>query len=442
MYWAVGIRIESTIFVGTQRVSGSAETGCRRRSDTRPKPADRRASPSPVHAIVMKSLRLPPIAKILLLLLIGYGTGRYLSPSILQAPASVKAPGASQFRPNAEVSQHPAPTISPSESNGQWEDAWARLTAQPRSPATDETAGAALEALAGRDPARALALALKERNRQRRTGWLHAVLRGWGAVAPIDAARWMATLPSIEQEGAEQAVMDGAARTPGAAIALAQHLVQSDPGDARSHANQLLRVLSHAGDYQAGVDFTVCLPEQIQSELLGTAFQYWAQAQPEHALDAALKLPAGEQRKTALDAAISGWSQGDPSGLAEAALNLSSSTDRAEALQTALREWVQINPKAASDWIDKFDSKPELDAGTAAVALQPDVLSKHPDIAASWAESITDPALRTNTLVSVIREWAAQDFSAALSYAKTSAALQPSERATLLATLEAGVATP
>jgi hypothetical protein len=236
--------------------------------------------------------------------------------------------------------------------------------------------------------------------------------------------------------------MDGAARKPGAAIALAQQLVQNDPGDARSHANQLLRVLSHAGDYQAGVDFTSCLPEQIRSEMLGTAFQYWAQAQPENALNAALKLPVGEQRKTALDAAISGWSQGDPSGLAETALTLSSPADRTEALQTSLREWVLINPKAASDWIDKFDPKPELDAGAAAVALQPDVLAKHPDIAASWAESITDPSLRSNTLVSVLKEWAARDSTAALNYAQTAAALQPAERVALLAEIEPSTPSP
>jgi hypothetical protein len=249
-------------------------------------------------------------------------------------------------------------------------------------------------------------------------------------------------LPSIEREGAEAAVMEGAVRNPAAAIALAQQLVLSDPTDARSHANQLLRVLSHRGDYEACVDFASRLPAQIRDEMLGTAFQYWAQSQPERALDVAMNLPEGDSRKTALDAAISGWAQGDPSGLAERALNLSSAPDRAEVLQTALREWVLVNPKAASEWIDKFDPKPELDAGVAAVALQPEVLAKRPEIAASWAESITDPTLRTNTLMSVLREWAGRDTAAAVNYAKSSTVLQAQAREALLAELSAVATAP
>jgi hypothetical protein len=178
------------------------------------------------------------------------------------------------------------------------------------------------------------------------------------------------------------------------------------------------------------------MPEQIRSEMLGTAFQYWAQAQPQRALDAAMSLPAGNARTTALDAAISGWAQADPSELAEFALNLSSTEDRSAALQTALREWVQINPKAASAWMDRFDPKPEFDAGAAAVALQSGVLARQPEIAASWAESITNPELKSSTLATVLREWGAKDAAAALNYARSSSALQPADRATVLNELD------
>jgi hypothetical protein len=271
---------------------------------------------------------------------------------------------------------------------------------------------------------------------------MHAALRGWASIAPDDAATWIATLPSLEHEGAEGAVMDGAARHPETAVTLAQRLVQSDPVGARSHANQLLRVLGQRGDYESGVDFAAHLPEEIRSEMLGTAFQYWAQAQPERALDVALKLSGGEERKTVLDAAISGWAQGDPSGLAEFALNLSSTADRTEVLQTALREWVEVNPKAASDWIVRFDPKPELDAGAAAIALQPEILAKQPEVAARWAENISSADLKSSTLASVLREWAVKDAAASLNYAKISTALQPADRAALLDEFTARVATP
>lgn len=367
------------------------------------------------------------------LLAIGFAVGRYFSPDrpallrpnlTVHSFSSANQPTTTSTRSNA--------TDSSANSPDEWNHDWALLSALPHSPAADEATGAALQKLAESDPARALALALQERNRHRRTDWLHAVLRGWATVAPLDAAAWLSNLSSLEREGAEGAVMEGAAHQTAAAIDLAQRLVQSDPTNARSHANLLLRVLSRDGEYEACVDFTSRLPESIRAEMLGTAFQYWAEAQPEHALNVALKFPAGDTRKTALDAAISGWAQSDPAGLAEFALKLPSAEDRTEALQTAMREWVGINPKAASDWIDKFDPKPELDAGAAAVALQPDIIARQPEIAASWAESITDAKLRSATLAQVLREWSGKNRPAALDYAKNSSVLEPADRTTLL----------
>lgn len=373
------------------------------------------------------------------LLAIGFAAGRFFSPAAPSQPmATAVAPSDSSATPPETVaSPSLAADSDAADADSQGNSAWARLSALPHSPAADEAAGLALQKLAERDPSRALAFALNEKNRRRRTDWLHAVLRGWAAVAPDAAGAWLATLPSPEREGAEGAVMDGASRHTAAAVALAQRLVQSDPAAARSHANQLLRVLSHSGEFETGVDFAARLPESIRAEMLGTAFQYWAEAQPERAFDVARKLPGGDARKTAIDAAISGWAQGDPSGLAEFALTLTSAEDRTAALQTAIREWVQINPKAASDWIDKFEPKPELDAGAAAVALQPDLLAKQPAIAASWAESITDTKLRSSTLTNVLREWSIKDAAAALNYARNSTELQPADRTALLAELVA-----
>ena len=83
--------------------------------------------------------------------------------------------------------------------------------------------------------------------------------------------------------------------------------------------------------------------------------------------------------------------------------------------------------------MDRFDPKPELDAGAAAVALQPDIIARQPDIAASWAESITDAKLRSTTLAQVLRtEWSGKDPAAALNYARNSSVLEPGDRTTLL----------
>lgn len=368
-----------------------------------------------------------------LLVVAGFMAGRMSvrDGSLFQAgPARVEGKA-------AKISSDATSATAVGESKTDWAAQWSLAMATPRSPAADRAAADMLEQLARRDHASALELVLKERHRGRRSAWVQAVLRGWASVAPFDASAYAAKVSSEEREGAETAVMDGAARNPAAAIALTQQLVSGDPARARLPANQLLRVLGQRGDFAAAVEFASHLPEAIRGEMVGTAYQYWALAQPERAFDGAGKLPAGELRKAALDAAVSGWAQGDPSGLAEFALNLSSPSDRTEALQTALREWVQLNPKAASEWIDKFDPKPELDAGAAAVALHPDVLTRQPEIAASWAESITDPELRSKTLANVLKEWAAKDAGAALAHASSSTQLKPADREALLAEIAA-----
>jgi len=363
----------------------------------------------------------------------GFAAGRFSVTASSQARISTACfPGVPG---NISRQVQPGPTT---EANTDWAAEWSRLMARPHSPAADEAMADVLEKLAAHDPARALELALKERHRGRRSVWLQAVLRGWAPVAPGEASAYAAKLPSDEREGGETAVMDGVVKKdPSAAIALAQQLVDKEPARARLHANQLLRVLEHCGDFEAAVDFASRLPDQIRGEMVGTAYQYWSLAQPERAFDAAVTLPAGDLRSVAVEAAVSGWAQGDPAGLAEFSLNLSSPSDRTEALQTALREWVQLNPKAASEWIDKFDPKPELDAGAVAVALHPDVLSKQPEIAASWAESITDPELRSKTLANVLKEWAAKDAAAALAHARISTVLLPAEREALMTELAA-----
>ena len=313
----------------------------------------------------------------------------------------------------------------------------ASLAAQPHTPAGDAAMCALIQQLAETDPERALGFALQERHRRRRTDWLYAALRGWAGVDPEAAVARLATLPAADREGAEGAVLDGAVRRPDTAVVLAQRLMQGEPDAARSHANQLLSAFSRAGDYAAAANFAAALPDTIRAEMLGTAYQYWAQSQPERALAGAMNLPAGETRKAAVDAALSGWAQNDPAGLAEVAMNMTSGEDRTAALQTALRDWVQSDPKAASDWVNRRDPNPELDAGTAAVAVLPQLVARRPETAAGWAETITEPRLRSQTMVCLLHQWAAAQPAAALEYARNSPALLPDDRASLLEALGA-----
>ena len=76
-----------------------------------------------------------------------------------------------------------------------------------------------------------------------------------------------------------------------------------------------------------------------------------------------------------------------------------------------------------------------MDEGIASVATME---ALKPDVAVGWAESIVDPKLRSETLVSVLRGWATVDLAAESRYFDANQELLPDDRAEisgLIATL-------
>jgi hypothetical protein len=116
---------------------------------------------------------------------------------------------------------------------------------------------------------------------------------------------------------------------------------------------------------------------------------------------------------------------------------MSAGENRTYALGEALRQWVDLDPVAASSWLDRFEPSPDLDGAVAAIALQPFLAEKRPDVSLSWAESITEPRLRSQTLAAIAREWARADRAAALRFVHASTEIQGEDRADLLNALSA-----
>src|SRR5262249_19377777 len=137
-------------------------------------------------------------------------------------------------------------------------------------------------------------------------------------------------------------------------------------------------------------------------------------------------------KRNAFNAVINSWSGNNPQTVAEYASQLDSSDEKKFALTVALRNWAGYDALQAANWICQHAPSPELDAGTAGVAIEPENLHQ-PTIAAQWAESITNPELRSNTLMTVLREWALRDPVAAMNYLKSTNGLRPNDRAELLA---------
>jgi hypothetical protein len=342
----------------------------------------------------------------------------------------------------AEESSEPAPVADsapiptfPVPAEDEWANRWQEWNAHSIGPERDRQIAALLEELAVTEPKRALSLADAETNPDLRVDCLQAALRGWGGVNPEAAIAWANSQTLLDRGQAMSVVFHGAARDPENALRLTRLWSRQDPERAGDFGSYLVAALARVGEFGKAADFAADTPADLRVDLLNAAYARWAEREPQAAMNHIGELSDPEKHRTAFDATVSSWAHQDPKALAEYSLNLSDERERAFAVAAALQTWaVSAAPEAAA-WINRFEPSPELDRGTAIVALLPETL-RQPPLATSWAERIVDPHLRVRVLAAIVNEWATTDRAAARAYAVNSPHIQTEERAGVLAAFD------
>lgn len=314
---------------------------------------------------------------------------------------------------------------------------WKALRDQPATPGTEEQLCATVQTLAATDHDAALQLAATAATPRLRELFRNAALHGWATRDPQAAAAWvMKQVRYEERRAAVEAIAAGAVAQPGEARRAFDFLITADPLWANDHGSALVTALARAGQFELASQFAASGPAAHRSAWLSTTFQAWAVCQPQAALAAVGNIADAASREVALGGLFAGWGSSDPAALVAYADTLPRSDTRTEALKNGLTQWVYRDPVAASAWMDRLDPSPDLDAGAAAVAVAPALVANKPEIAASWAESITDPDLRANTLLELFRQWAERDAGGALNYVQHSSTLPPEMRSLALSFLK------
>ncbi len=316
---------------------------------------------------------------------------------------------------------------------------WAGWQNQPRTPATERAAERALEDLARHDPVRARALALGEANVMLRERLLLAVLKGWAAVAPEQAADWALALPLSDLRPALVAVFSGAVEHPEAAAELGKKLCAQIPAEAGDYGRLLISALTESGAYETAAHFAQESETEHGPAWLNAAYYQWAMRQPESALKAFGAIADPVTRNHAFLGLTAGWAEANPAALANYAVKLPAGSERADALGQMLSQWATRDPLTASEWMLKnLNPSTDLDSGVAAVASLPSLVSQRPEIAIGWAESIADPTLRASTLTAVARLWSERDPDGARRYLQSASSLSAEEREALTRGLATG----
>lgn len=334
------------------------------------------------------------------------------------------------FSPPAEVINADAPprTENP-------EDRWRELSAQPRTPAGEAEMAALIEKMAKQDPQRALSLAAAQTNLRLRAALLRAALKGWGTADPEAAAAWAQTETVMDPAQAINALLQGAMQDPNKAVSVATALIQNNPNRAGEFGVDLVSALTEAGQFDRAANFAINSAPANREDLMLPAYSRWAEFQPQTAIDNATQIADPGLRAAALNAIIVGWSPTDPKGLVDFAQNNLSGGEQDFALSSAIGFWADTDPLAAAIWINQNNPGAASDPGVAKIALSSQ-LAQNPELAANWAESISNPQLRSETLGSVIENWKAADLPGAENYVEKSPALAAEDRSALLTRLK------
>lgn len=371
-----------------------------------------------------------PLGTVLAALCVGLVIGRLSSPGkTFTPPTRQTSAHPTSYHAAAETAPATGAAIDPVTALPDVADGWHRLMNEASNETRTAEAAAWLARYATSAPEQALALALAEPHRARRLLWRAAALRGWAASAPEAAASWIIRQPASADRSRDIAAsFAGVATTPAAAFALAKRYAEAFPEQANVHGSLLISALADAGEFTSAAGFAENGNNEQREAWTTQIFSRWSEQQPAEATHAASSLPDPGLRDVAWRAAVVNWAQNEPAALAEYARQLPAGQARAYALGEALRLWIDQDVVRASAWLDRLDPNADTDLAASLIATHSALATYRPDIALSWAESISEPTARSRTVARIVQVWSDTDPRAAAQYVESTPALLPADR--------------
>lgn len=247
------------------------------------------------------------------------------------------------------------------------------------------------------------------------------------------ALAWMGTLASPAQGAAFQAIMRTqwamtGTSNPGAALPwlLAQPSLSFREQGLRFIASEWskrdpLAALAHAGSIMNPPDRKV---------FLEAALSTYTQTNPRQAALWLASQPSSPETDRLMNGIMSAWTAFQPWQAAQWVSTLENPALRAKAITAVAESWARVNPDGLVDWLGKLQDVPLRDAaveGAARIWMRND-----PATAAQWAAGIVDRSNREQSIAQIVREWKNQDMDAALSFIRSTPAIDENLRQRLL----------
>lgn len=293
-------------------------------------------------------------------------------------------------------------------------------------PATTAEIELVFGAWASADPEPAFETALRWANEYRNPVPAQEVLRTWASRDPVAA---LAALESPDggrpalRSTLAPAMASGWAQH-GVSTALTNYLLTLPEGRGLERVvREIVQALSQRGGLEAAIGWADTLPygEKREKAFKKIAFRkvalsfgasqseevaHWLEAYQEDRLGA-----------TAIHVLGRTWAGVDPAATLGWAQTLSDRTSREWSVREAFEVWVGKDRASAVDWLETASTEDQTGALDAAVSHYAKMLARdsdeHGDLWLAWADRITTPRLRTNTLIAGGINWHRVDPEAA-----------------------------
>ena len=297
----------------------------------------------------------------------------------------------------------------------------------------DDLAAIVYEFWGRRNPAAAIAGARQEPILRRREHAMAQVLAGWTAVEPSAALQWVA---ANDTPGARLAIATALAELPGeTTLALARSLPPGFPLGREVHL-AAIDATTRSGDYAAGRDIVNAIADhEVRGRAAARLADQWARHSPQAAAEWAVTVPSPESGAQILASVGTIWAAQDPRGAADFARVMPAGQARQTLLTNVVLYWAANDIVGASRWLDQLDAHPDNDPAMAAIATDSRLVSRNPETALSWAESIAGEARRHEAIQLIVGAWALRDQEAATRYLRDTPVLPAATRSQLLAGL-------
>ncbi|HEU6447073.1 MAG TPA: hypothetical protein VFV23_01385 [Verrucomicrobiae bacterium] len=219
--------------------------------------------------------------------------------------------------------------------------------------------------------------------------------------------------------------------SPETALAIGEQWLAADPADDDRRASDLLVAMCSAKKFEIAIAFANQAPADLRDNWLELIFTRWAQENPRDAMSALASVSNSTARTLAFQTAADAWAANRPAKLAEFAASLPDGDDKTYALEKVVDDWSMQDPEAFATWLNT--SPPvDLDLAIAEMISKTDSANRPPEIAAQWIEKISDPALKYNSLLSVMNQWEQNDPAAAENYLDNLSWLSDQQRREIL----------